>query len=458
MINESGYCNATANFHFSQAVSMPALYQAWRKVRANRGAAGVDAISLSEFESQLTANLQELARSLQSGAYQPLPARFVTVVKENGKERELGILTVRDRVAQRAVLDVIEPLLERHFMDCSFAFRQGRNVEMAVQRMIAARANGFWWTVESDVQDFFGSIDQRLLLQEICQLVPDEKLLALLRAWLDAGALEQAGGAGTNIWRQGREVWAGARMFVRENVNQTVDTYIAQSLGLDQEASLLTDEPLPLPPALHDDGSHSGFDLQASTQQRARRAAVKRFFQDGALLALSQRAVLGRILSAKVLGLGGLAVGAALLAPKSRGLYRQYFQTPLGTLQGAPLSPLLANFYMTPFDREFTSQGFRLIRYCDDFVAQCRTEEEAQAALRAAERCLAGRRLRLHPDKTRIVSPDGEFEFLGYGFKSNGQVEPPPSVPEQMARRIRELAYRARFRMPGIKDGGRAKS
>jgi len=90
---------------------------------------------------------------------------------------------------------------------------------MAVQRMIAARANGFWWTVESDVQDFFGSIDRRLLLQEIGRVVPDDKLLALLRAWLDAGALEQPRGAGTNIRRQGQEAWAGVRLFVRENIN-----------------------------------------------------------------------------------------------------------------------------------------------------------------------------------------------------------------------------------------------
>jgi RNA-directed DNA polymerase len=444
MINENNYFGADANSHFSRAAAVPALYQAWRKVRANRGAAGVDAISLSEFESQLTANLQELARSLRSGAYQPLPARFVTITKENGKERELGILTVRDRVAQRAVLDVIEPLLERHFMDCSFAFRQGRNVEMAVQQMIAARANGFWWTVESDVQDFFGSIDRRLMLQEVGRVVPDEKLLALLRAWLDAGALEQpSGGAGANIRRQGQEAWAGVRLFVRENINQSMDDYLAQSLGLDQDASFLTDEALPASTELPGVGGNSLPDLQASAQQRTRRAAVKRLFQDGALLALSQRAVLGRILSAKVLGLGGLAVGAALLAPKARKLYRQYFQTQLGTLQGAPLSPLLTNFYMTPFDRELTAQGFRLIRYCDDFVIQCRTEAEAQEALQGAEKALGKRRLRLHPEKTRIIAPDGEFEFLGYGFKHNGQIITPPTVPEQMARQINALARRA---------------
>lgn len=98
---------------------------------------------------------------------------------------------------------------------------------------------------------------------------------------------------------------------------------------------------------------------------------------------------------------------------------------------------------MTPFDRELTAQGLRLIRYCDDFVIQCRTEAEAQQALRAAEKALGERRLRLHPEKTRIISPSGEFEFLGYGFKRNGQVTMPPTVPEQMAQQINALARRA---------------
>src|SRR5947209_7928198 len=189
---------------FRHIVSVPSLYQAWRKVRANRGAAGVDAISLNEFEANLTANLRELSRSLLSGAYQPMPARLVTLVKENGKERELGILAVRDRVAQRAVLDAIEPLFEPLLLDCSFAFRQGRNVEMAVQRMIAARANGFWWTVESDVEDFFGSIDRRLLLKEVEQVMPDDNVLRLLQAWLDAGALEQEAAESAKWRRQGK--------------------------------------------------------------------------------------------------------------------------------------------------------------------------------------------------------------------------------------------------------------
>src|SRR5204863_4906207 len=116
--------------------------------------------------------------------------------------------------------------------DCSFAFRQGRNVEMAVQRMIAARANGFWWTVESDVQDFFGSIDRRLLLKETEAIVPDENVLRLLQAWLDAGALEQEAVESAKWRRQGKAAIANLRLLARESINQSVDDYIAQRLGL----------------------------------------------------------------------------------------------------------------------------------------------------------------------------------------------------------------------------------
>ena len=427
---------------FEQITSVHSLYQAWRKVRANRGAAGVDAISLDDFEAKLTANLRELSRSLLSGAYQPMPARFVMVAKEDGKERELGILSVRDRVAQRAVLDAIEPLVEPLLLDCSFAFRQGRNIEMAVQRMIAARANGFWWTVESDVQDFFGSIDRRLLLKETGAVVPDEDVLRLLQAWLDAGALEQAAAESAKWRRQGKAAIANLRLLVRESVNRSVDDYVAERLGLNSSEDFLNSE-LSLQAEEQEAGGRSLMEARDEARHQTRREAVKRLMQDGALLALSQRALLGRLLSTKVLGLGGLAVAAAVLAPKAVAAYRQYFHPKFGTLQGAPLSPLLTNFYMTPFDRELTEHGFRLIRYCDDFVIQCRTEAEAQAALRAAEEALAGRRLHLHPGKTRLVPINGEFEFLGYVFTSDGRVIPPPTVPEHVARQIVSLARRA---------------
>src|SRR4028119_1622774 len=86
------------NSAFQQICSAESLYAAWRKVRANRGAGGIDAVSLKDFEKNLQNNLQELSRNLLNRTYQSLPVRFVQVMKSNGKMRELGILTVRDRV------------------------------------------------------------------------------------------------------------------------------------------------------------------------------------------------------------------------------------------------------------------------------------------------------------------------------------------------------------------------
>ena len=96
-----------------QISSIPALHVAWRKVRANRGSAGADAVSIRAFERDLAANLKELGRNLLDKSYEPLPARHVCILKPDGRQREIAILTVRDRIAQRAVLDAVEPLFER---------------------------------------------------------------------------------------------------------------------------------------------------------------------------------------------------------------------------------------------------------------------------------------------------------------------------------------------------------
>lgn len=423
---------------FRRIASVPALYQGWRKVRANRGAPGIDAMSLCSFEARLEDNLRELSLSLLSKSYQAMPARFVTIAKANGKERELAILTVRDRVAQRTTLDAIEPLFEPQFLDCNFAFRPARSVEMAIQRMIAARANGYWWTVESDVEDFFGTIDRRLLLTELEQTISDEDVLHLLAAWLDAGALEQDSHLfNPRLWRRGKEAVAGFHLLMRDAVNQSLDGYVADRLGMPGAQAAY------LPDGDSMENNSEIADLRDSTQKQARRESVKRLIQDGALLAISERALIGRLLGLKLLGVGGLAVTAAVFAPKAVRVYRDRFHPKFGTPQGAPISPLLTNAYMTPFDSVLTKQGWRLIRYCDDFVVQCRGQEEAQSALAAAEAALAARRLRMHPDKTRIVAPNDEFEFLGYIFAADGSVIPPPTVPEQMAQQIKSMARRA---------------
>lgn len=424
---------------FQQVTDIEALHRAWRKVRAKRGAAGVDAVSLEAFAAQLAVNLQELSRSLVARTYQPLPARFVTVTKENGQERELAILTVRDRVAQRAVLDAVEPLLEPRLLDCSFAFRAGRNCALAVQRMLAARANGYWWTVESDVQDFFGAIDRRLLLADLAPVLRDKEVLHLLNLWLEGGALEPQDESWAGGWRQpGRETWASLKLLLHDAVGQSVDDLVAEKLGV-AGGSWPSAETAPLP-----DATTAWAEMHQAHEKQTRREAFKRVAQDGAMLAWTQRATVGRVLGAKLLGAGGLAVAAAVLVPKALAAYRQHTQpASLGTLQGAPISPLLTNFYMTPFDTTLTQQGWRLVRYCDDFVIQCRTATEARAALHAAEAAARERRLTLHPEKTRIIPPEGAFAFLGYEFTADGRVIPPATVPEQMARHLKQLAQRA---------------
>ena len=142
--------------------SRPHLYRAWRKVRANRGAAGIDAVTIRRFEKELELNLAELSRNLRNRTYEPAPSRQVQIPKSDGRMRELAIPSVRDRVAQRAVLDAIESEFERQFLDCSYAFRAGRSTEMAIQQIVVARANGYRWTVEVDIANFFPSIDHRL--------------------------------------------------------------------------------------------------------------------------------------------------------------------------------------------------------------------------------------------------------------------------------------------------------
>lgn len=404
--------------------SAESLYRAWRKVRANRGAAGVDAVSVRVFERRLESNLAELRRNLLSGSYEPLPARYVTVIRPNGKQRELAILCVRDRVAQRAVLDAIEPLIEPEMLDCSYAFRPGRSVEMAVQRIVVARAQGRKWTVDADVEEFFPAISHTILLEDMSARVGDARVMALIKQWLDAGALD--GARPTTTWvRRWKTSLAGAGLAVRDSVNNLIDGFVSNRLGdAEEDALLLSDE------------------AAAPEQRSPRKAALRRIIEDGLLLALAERAVLRGALSAKVLGLGGAAVGLAVLAPPAVRKLREMLSNRAGALIGSPLSPILSNVYLHPFDVTLTNEGRTLVRYCDDFVILCATKEEANQAVRSAEAALRQRKLRLHSEKTRLVSPDESFDFLGYHFMADGRVIAPRSSPEVVARRVGEFAER----------------
>lgn len=434
MMDELRIFSPTPTILFRQIASVPTLRHAWRKVRSNHGAAGVDAVSVTTFAMNLDANLAELSRNLLNRTYTPLPARFVTVPKPGGKERELAILTVRDRIAQRAVLDAVEPLFEAQFMDCSFAFRPGRSVEMAIQQIIAVRAHDFRWTVDTDIQDFFPTISHDLLIREVSRTVDDPDILRLLRQWLNAEVLNHGSPSQSWIARTLDKV-AGAKLAVTGMVEEAIDGFLADRLTVLTPLALNDpppfDEPtLPLPAET------------APEPSPIRRVALRRLLGDAALFALAERALLRRALSLKLLGIGGAAAAAAFAVPSLVRTLRERARHTIGTPQGAPVSPLLANIYLHPFDAELTRQGYHLVRYCDDFVILCQSEHQARQALHASEQLLSERRLKLHPEKTRIVSPAEPFDFLGYRFTADGSVVPPPTVPAVIARQIIGLAKR----------------
>lgn len=290
------------------------LRAAWQRVRANRGSAGVDRQTVKRFEEDLERNLAHLRKELVEGSYRPRPVRRHHIPKPGTtKTRPLGIPTVRDRIVQQALRQVVEPIFEVGFEERSYGFRPQRGCKDALRRVQELLDAGYTWVVDADFSSYFDSIDQELLMAEIRRKISDGRVLELVERYLGQRVME-----GCATWKP-----------------------------------------------------------------------------------------------------------------------------TMGTPQGAVISPLLANIYLHPVDLALREAGHECVRYADDLVIMCRSEKQAQAALRCLERLSGDRRLTLHPEKTKLVDATqrGGFDFLGYHFE-RGYRWPRKKSLRALKDRVRRLTPR----------------
>jgi RNA-directed DNA polymerase len=166
------------------------LWEAWERVRSNRGAAGVDRVTVAAVEDYgVERMLSELRADLRAGSYRPAPARRVDIPKPDGGKRPLGITTVRDRVAQAAAKLVLEPIFEADFMSVSYGFRPKRSATQAMERLRVGFIEGATFVVEFDIGNFFGEIDHERLMGLVEARVSDRRVLKLVGLWLDVGVM-----------------------------------------------------------------------------------------------------------------------------------------------------------------------------------------------------------------------------------------------------------------------------
>lgn len=168
----------------------PNLEEAFREVKRNKGAAGVDGVTIKAFESKLEDNVQALQHALQNKTYRSKPVKRVYIPKADGTQRPLGIPTVGDRVVQAAAKRILEPIFEEIFLDCSFGFRPGRSAHMALEKIHKDLMAGYTYVIDADLKAYFDTIPHDRLIAAIREEVVDGSVLALIRRFLESGVMD----------------------------------------------------------------------------------------------------------------------------------------------------------------------------------------------------------------------------------------------------------------------------
>ncbi len=408
------------------------LHAAWRKVRANKGGPGSDGVTIQQFEANRTKHLRQLSREISEERYYPLPVQKFTMKKSNGSTRELSVLALKDRIVQRAVCDLISPIYEAKFLECSFGYRPNRGVPHAVAQVTAIRAEGYQWVVHADIEDFFDRMDTHLLMRFLRASLKEPPIIRLIQMWLDMGGILQPPKLptwSTHIESTLHHVGEGVEQVINQFLHRTPhnygrdneyqNTFIEDEWAVDEPEIAAHAAPL----------AHTGKEM------------LTNLGRDGLLLLLANAKRLWKPLATKQLLIVAPLVVAALAAPTVGSIVKARMSRPrkIGVIQGSPLSPLLANIYLHPFDKAMHRAGVRMVRYADDLLLLCRSEGRARHALQHAQKQLATLKLELNPKKTQIADFNTGIEFLGHIFDADGCYQP---IPESRTKNLQNQLQR----------------
>ena len=167
------------------------LNKAYKHVKANKGAPGVDGVTVDEAYENIRQNKEKWLHQIRKRTYKPQPVRRVQIPKENGKMRNLGIPTVFDRIIQQSIVQVLSPIFEEQFSKTSYGFRPGRSCENAVVKALEYLNDGYEWIVDIDLERFFDTVDQDRLINIIMRTIKDGDVVSLIRKYLSAGVMDK---------------------------------------------------------------------------------------------------------------------------------------------------------------------------------------------------------------------------------------------------------------------------